>query len=434
MKKTFKTLLILGALSIPALYGGHDADAATKYLTKEQTMKQIKQADGKQKKVKTFTTKTYKDVKTSNTSVKWAYERGFISKTKSGYYKPKNYITREQAAKALVRGLNVKPSKKAGKTKDAKTKELKILDSWNVLPKDRKGKFNPSGKLTDDQFWKLADAAFDAKDKYTLSKKPNEVDLFYTQPGEKVPSYAKALDYNGYKKEMDAITYDTNNKYKVKVLYIKKVSYIKTYRERMQKYYYYSETVKNPFVYSAPTHPYGPQKRGNVIRLVVDNGAYVSDKKLKASEAQFDKYYSEIKSKYKPKTDYDVLVAVTEYVANKFEYNDHVSKYNGIFADTDGWLQCTEYAEVSGYLLKKFGIETRYLSGDMHAWLGVKIGGHWYHNDPTFQSSTGTNDYTIMTDSMRFGDDVDSYYDDSMRIKTPKMPFNPKNALPINYK
>lgn len=62
MKKTLKTLAVLGAFSIPVLFGTHDAEAATKYLTKEQTMKMIKQADGKQKKIKTFTSKTYKDV------------------------------------------------------------------------------------------------------------------------------------------------------------------------------------------------------------------------------------------------------------------------------------------------------------------------------------------------------------------------------------
>jgi len=434
MKKTLKALLVLGALAIPALYGGHDVDAAAKYLTKEQTMKQIKQADGKQKKVKTFTSKTYKDVKTSNTSVKWAYERGFISKTKSGYYKPKNYITRGQAATALVRGLDVKSSKKAGKTKDAKTKELKILDSWNVLPKDRNGKFNPSGKLTDDQFWKLADAAFDAKDKYTLSKKPNEVDLFYTQPGEKVPSYAKALDFEGFRKEMYKMKYENNNRFKAKVLYIKKASYIDTYLDREDKRYYFGSTIKNPFIYKEVSRPYGPQKRGNVTRLVIQNSSYVSDKKLKASEAQFDKYYSEIKSKYKPKTDYDVLVAVTDYVANKFEYDEPITKYSGIFADGIGGVQCTEYAQVSGYLLKRFGIETKYLTSDMHAWLGVKIGGNWYHNDPTFQSTSGVKDYTIMTDEFRFSGKVDSYEDDSMTIKTPKAPFNPANALPIKYK
>ena len=129
--------------------------------------------------------------------------------------------------KALVRGLDIKASKKKGKTKDALTKELKIMDSWGHLPTNRQGKFNPNGKLTSNQMWVFIGAAMKTLDEYNPSTTPVEPDWYYIQPGEKAPSYSKALDYKGFKKAVMHFPVEANNKTKFKAVYVQDSRYIR---------------------------------------------------------------------------------------------------------------------------------------------------------------------------------------------------------------
>lgn len=435
MKNRVFIFCMIVMLGISVLSFDSSVEAKETYITKEQAMKKIKQSFSENgiKKKKTFTAKTYKDVKTSS-SIKWAYEHGFISKTKSGLYKPKSHITREQAMKALVRGLDIKASKKKGKTKDARTKELKIMDSWGHLPTDRQGKFNPNGKLTNNQMWVFIGAAMKTLDEYNLTTTLVEPDWYYTQPGEKVPSYSKALDYKGFKKAVMHFPIEANNKSKFKAVYVKDSSYIQKLKKERDSYALYSQDQSNPFIYALPLTPYGAQKKGKVYRVVLYNINFVSNNYFKASEEEFTKMYNDIKKKNVIKTDYDAVVAVNKYVANKFEYGSTTNTFKRLFAGQGSVILSDEYMQTSGYLLKKFGLEVKKLSGNKHTWLGVKVGGNWYHSDPTFLSTSKQETNILMTDSVRFSGKIMSYDKNTNTIKTPKEDFNPSNALPIKVK
>ena len=83
----------------------------------------------------------------------------------------------------------------------------------------------------------------------------------------------------------------------------------------------------------------------------------------------------------KAKALYDFVTTTIRYGGGKT--SSTTSAYDGL---VDGLTTCAGFAKSYSYLLYKAGIESRLVSGsryDGHAWNMVKIGGSWYHCDPT---------------------------------------------------
>lgn len=436
LKKLYYVLVISMLITAGlTLFGVVNAEAKSKNITKEQAMYLIKKADeNKAKKKKTFNNKVYKDVKTSNTKVKWAYERGFINKTKSGKYKPKSEITKGQVVTALVRGWNIKASvKKKGTAKDANTKELKIVDSWGTMKKDKKGKLNPKQKLTENQFWSLVDQVYNARNKHEYETTPREIDWSEIQPGEKFPTYAKALNYQQFKTEVLKIGKTNKYKEQVKVLYVRDSTYKTRFRDEQFSMKLFNETGTNPYQLWARSMDTFVHKRNGVYRIVVKYFPENDKKSFDKIDNAFIKMKNQIIKQYNPQTDYDTVVAVNKYLNDLLTYDEENTYLDDWFGyELGGVTSCDEYAKMGRYLLQLFGLESKFLAGDMHAWVGVKIGGNWYHTDPTFYATSGAQEkFLVMTDAERFSGSVTYYYDDFVKIKTPTKAFNPLNALPL---
>lgn len=440
MKNKLLAIIGTGVMLVSTLSPVLQAEAkAPKTLTKQQALSYIKKydSDTPKKKIRTMTSKTYKDVKVTNTTVKWAYERGYISKTKSGKYKPNSKITQDQLSKLIVRGNKIGTNTKNKKrSKGVSIKEAKVLDSWGVYKSREiltKGVYKGKSKVTVDTMWKYIDASADAQEAYAASKKKKvtpKLDIGYIQFGEKIPTYDQALDYTQFEAKLWSISKPKNDR-KDFVIYTKGPNYREKLTERIIDEKFYIGKKENPYIRYGFSMMYEPRKIGKVYRNVVTLNYPNTEAINKRSDAEFAKLSKKVQAK-KPTTDYEVVVAVNEVLAAEYEYNDQIGDYYKLIPDVTGWFQCAEYADIGKHLLDLNGIETRALSGSLHAWIGVKIGGKWYHTDPTFYDTSGKETkYLVMTDAQRFQKPIKSYYSDSDTIKTPTKAFDINSAYKL---
>ena len=103
-------------------------------------------------------------------------------------------------------------------------------------------------------------------------------------------------------------------------------------------------------------------------------------------------------------SEYDREKYVHDTVLNNCEYK------NGVTGSSDGWQYfsaygalidgqtvCEGYAKSMQILLSRLGIECYTISGSAdnvgHMWNIVKLGGEWYHLDPTWDDTDGTINY-----------------------------------------
>ncbi len=103
------------------------------------------------------------------------------------------------------------------------------------------------------------------------------------------------------------------------------------------------------------------------------------NKKMDAAE----KY---IVANYKLDTDYDVVFAINEFIADNLEYGARIADDHPYLEWRGNASTCTGYADLATTLYARFGIVSRTVSGVSkqgagHAWNVVKIGGNWYHSD-----------------------------------------------------
>lgn len=104
------------------------------------------------------------------------------------------------------------------------------------------------------------------------------------------------------------------------------------------------------------------------------------------------------------------LQAVHTYIINHVDYDDTLAGYTAYSALKDGVTVCNGYVQLAYKLLNRVGIETKMVKGTVitngnpkdHAWVLVKIGGVWYHLDPTLndtQAGAGTYKYYALSDT-----------------------------------
>ncbi len=110
-------------------------------------------------------------------------------------------------------------------------------------------------------------------------------------------------------------------------------------------------------------------------------------------------------------SEYDVVKLFYDYLAENVVYDENTENCRdiyGVFADKKAI--CGGYAKAMEYLCSKVGIEAITITGDAdgvpHMWNMVRLGGEWYHIDPTYavtESKVGPYvryDYFCVTDEV----------------------------------
>ena len=89
---------------------------------------------------------------------------------------------------------------------------------------------------------------------------------------------------------------------------------------------------------------------------------------------------------------YDIVKYFHDYICENIIYDDKAENCNNIYgAFVNKRALCQGMAKAFSYLCGKVGIETLTITGDAdgiaHMWNMVKIGGEWYHIDPTYDNA-----------------------------------------------
>ncbi|MBD5141205.1 MAG: hypothetical protein HDT25_07325 [Ruminococcus sp.] len=89
---------------------------------------------------------------------------------------------------------------------------------------------------------------------------------------------------------------------------------------------------------------------------------------------------------------YDIVKYFHDYICENVVYDDEAENCNNIYgAFVNKRALCQGMAKAFSYLCGKVGIETLTVTGDAdgiaHMWNMVKLGGEWYHIDPTYDNA-----------------------------------------------
>lgn len=336
---------------------------------------------------------SFKDV-SSNTkyydAIVWSYEVGIFDGS-NGKFNPDQTLTRAQMAKILVTMFNLKSDSKQS-FKDTQnhwaSDYISILYSNGYANGTGNGMFSPEGKLTLNQFSTFVyRLLMDGKEPF----KDYGYDVDGIKTYEEV--YAIAVDlYNARpysNKEVVVYTAeDYTNKFDETKFYTKDISqYVIGYIDGGKTV---GLTVK--------------KVEDGLYETVISSYTPNSEEYENQVLAKIDKTVEHIKSKYKPVTDYEKVVAVNEFLAEQMTYDVSTKDHEFLL---DGGGVCEDYANNVSVLLSGLGVQTRYLTGKTttgpsHAWNAVKLDGEWYYTDVTYyDSDKGVNysEHLLMTQS-----------------------------------
>lgn len=110
---------------------------------------------------------------------------------------------------------------------------------------------------------------------------------------------------------------------------------------------------------------------------------------------------------YKIDTEYDVILAINDFVGEQISYGKMIPESNPYIVQRANATTCTGYTDVAAELFNRFGIETRIVvgssswSGAAHSWNAVKVGGSWYYTDATAYDGGDkkSSQYVLMTNA-----------------------------------
>lgn len=118
-----------------------------------------------------------------------------------------------------------------------------------------------------------------------------------------------------------------------------------------------------------------------------------SSAKISEMEDAIDEEVNKILEGIEPNmSQYDIVKYFHDYICENVVYDDKAENCNNIYgAFVNKRALCQGMAKAFSYLCGKVGIETLTITGDAdgiaHMWNMVKIGGEWYHIDPTYDNA-----------------------------------------------
>lgn len=352
----------------------------------------------------------------------WSYEVGILDGDTNGKFNPKSNLTRSQMAKVLVNTYNLKSSK-VTKFKDVAPTHwsfnyVSILAGNGVTTGDSKGNFLPITNVTLNQLSTFL---------YRIESKAKPSTPVVTKPGTEYKTFddlkvaAKKLYESPEFQPKDVVLYTSTNLKDKFTNYYFQSSDISL---DIQGYTFYGRLVR------METEEISKGVFRNTLKIV--NDRYEEDEVI--WNKKMDKAEEYIVANYKLETDYDVVFAINNFVVGQIEYGGDFSEDHPYLEWRGNMNTCTGYSDMMAELLERFGIESRLLTGDAHAWNAVKVGGSWYYTDATFTDNTRKDDsFILFTQSYR----LETFqYPDSVietSFKATDVPFQQSMAKPYNY-
>lgn len=103
-------------------------------------------------------------------------------------------------------------------------------------------------------------------------------------------------------------------------------------------------------------------------------------------------------------TDSEKVRIISDYIINRYDYDDTLKSNNAYTALTTGKTICQGYSMTVYKMLTYVGIKNRIIVGKIntlsHSWNYVKLEGKWYHLDVTNDDSTRSNKYFLVQDNV----------------------------------
>lgn len=395
------------------------------------------------KKVRTYNN-NFKDVTSKTTYSKeviWSYEVGIFDGSTATKFDTASKLTRAQMAKILVNTFNL-TSKGNITFKDVKANHwakgaISVLASNGITNGDGKGNFLPSSNVTLNQLSSFIFRLSDSANAVTpVVSTPVQTTPVVTKPVTKPAPTTPVVD-NKLKslEELKALTAKaySNPAYQPKDVIVYSA---KDYEDALTDYTFttmdISEDVEGYTTFGRHIEVWVQKLANGTYENTIKVTNELDEEDYISFENRMDKAEAYIVANYKLDTDYDVVLAVNDFIGSQMSYGTPVSEDHEYLVWGEGTTVCTGYADFAANLYKRFGIESRYLRGDAHAWNAVKIGGYWFHTDATGYDSADKKNlfYVAMNNSERseFVKSVESTF------KATDVKYDPSMAKPYTYK
>ncbi len=142
--------------------------------------------------------------------------------------------------------------------------------------------------------------------------------------------------------------------------------------------------------------------QGNHVMISYSFDYSMSQEEALPLQEAIETRVSDIVSGIQATEDYEIALAVYEFVVHSCEYDDAAAdamREGGLDSDLyrvshltgallDGKAICGGYARAVQYLLQQFGMEATYVTGGNHAWNLVRLDGEYYYVDATWGDPT----------------------------------------------
>ena len=138
-----------------------------------------------------------------------------------------------------------------------------------------------------------------------------------------------------------------------------------------------------------------------------DDVGFINSYVLEQVDNVIEKYITDdMSDMQKIKTIHDWICNNTVY---DFEQTYSEKNHNDASIFMNASSVCEGYAKCYNLLLNRAGIETYYLVGKEHAWNIIKLGGHYFHSDTTWDDGDNINyDWFLKSDSEALSEDMHS--------------------------
>lgn len=383
-------------------------------------------------KVRTYDN-NFKDVSNTTSGYKeivWAYEVGIFDGDTNKKFNPRQSLTRAQMAKVIVNTFDLE-SKGNISFKDVSSNHwaynyVSTLASNGVTNGNGQGSYMPESNVTLSQLSSFIYRIVNDEAKVTPTQPAQPVE---TKPS--TPSTSKYKTFEEFKRLVVDMWNSTEYNPEPVVFYTT-TDMTDRYMKEYSLTYDISQDVKEFDYNGQGTTIYVEKISEGVYKNTLglynpsedEQQVLVRKQKLDAAE----KY---IVANYPLNTEYDVVYAVNDFISKQMEYGVDVDPANPIFPVSRNNSTCTDYTDAASALYARFGIKSRVVTGDRHAWNAVKVGGNWYYSDATYYES-GDERYLLMTQTER-QEGPYAIKNIETTFRATDVPFDKSMALPYSY-